>query len=129
MQAERGGIVTGWLLKLVIWLAVAGFLLFEVGAMVVASVAADNAARAAATEAVDTYAHGHDFDAAQKAAITKAGEEGAEMVSFTADANGAGGQSRAVVVVRRHAKTLFLHRFSFLRRFTEPTASATAYRT
>lgn len=124
---ERGGIVTGWLARIAVGIALAGVLLIEAGAIIVTIVNADNAAQSAAREAVVTYAHSHDRAAAQKSAERQAAAEGATLVEFSADASGAGGQSRVTVTVRKRARTIFVHRIGFLKRFTTATATNTAY--
>ena len=126
-KAERGGIVTGWLLKIVFGIALSGVALFEAGAVIVATVQADNAARSAAQEAVAAYAHAHDADAARAAAEKQAAQEGAVVIAFSADASGAGGQSRVTLTVERRAKTLFIHKIGPLKRFTRARATTTAY--
>jgi hypothetical protein len=127
MRSERGGIVTGWLFRIVFGLALTGVALFEAGSVIFSTVQADNAARTAAQEAVATYARAHDVEAARADADREAAREGAVVVSFSADSEGVGGQSRVTVVVERPAKTLIINHIGPLKRFTHPRASSTAY--
>lgn len=125
--AERGGIVTGWLLKIVLVSALVGVALFEAGAVVFATLQASNAATSAANEAVATYARAHDARAARADAERLAAREGAVVISFSADASGAGGQSRVTVVVEKRAHTLFIQKIGPLRRYTRARAGSTSY--
>ncbi len=124
---ERGGIITGWLFRVVVGLALFGVLAFEGGAVIVAIVGADSAARTAAQDGVAEYARAHRLEPARKEAEAAAKREGAKLVDFRADAAGAGGQSRATAVVEKEAKTIFIHRIPFLKRFTRPRSDSTAY--
>jgi mannitol-specific phosphotransferase system IIBC component len=126
MRGEDG-IIVGWILRIVVGVAIAGLLLFEAGAVVIATVNADNAARSAAQEAVATYAHSHNLEDAKKDAQKQAAAEDAVVVEFSATSAGAGGQSSATVTVRKTAKTLFIHKIGFLKRFASSTATSTAY--
>jgi hypothetical protein len=125
--SDERGIVLGWIIRIILGIALAGVLLYEGGAVVISSVNADNAARSAAQEAVATFAHSHNLDEAKKDAAKQAAAEGAVLVSFSADSKGVGGQSQATVTVRKTAKTLFIHKIGFLKRFSTTTATSTAY--
>ena len=127
IHSDERGIVLGWIVRIILGIALAGLLLYEAGAVVIAGVNADNAARSAAQEAVATYAHSHDLDEAKKDAQKQAAAEGAVVIAFQADSNGLGGQSHVTVTVRKVAKTLFIQKIGFLKRFSIATASSTAY--
>jgi hypothetical protein len=106
MTSERGGIITGWLLKLVISLAIFGLVAFEAGAIVVAKVTIEDIAGDAVGAAAHEYGTTKSQDAAEKAAREVAESKGAVLEAFSVVENG-----RAVVVtVSKPAKTLFLHR-------------------
>lgn len=124
---DRGGIITGWLVKLVLGLAVFGVLTFEAGAVIVSIVGADGASRVAAQDGVAEYARSHNAEEARKDAAAAAVREGATLVEFTADSQGVSSQERATATVEKKAKTLFIHRIGFLRRFTHPRSDSTAY--
>jgi hypothetical protein len=127
-EGERG-IVLGWILRIVVGVALAGVLLYEAGAVIVAAVNADNAARSAAQEAVSTFARDHDAVAAKADADRQAAAEGAVVTAFHVDAAGPGGQSRVTLTVRKIAKTLFIQRIPGLKRYVVQSASSTAYST
>jgi hypothetical protein len=126
MRDERG-IIVSWIIKIVLGVALAGVLLFEAGAIVIATVNADNAARSAAQEAVATYANTKNLEEAKKDAQKLAAAVDAVVIEFSANAGGAGGQASATVKVRKDAKTLFVHRIGFLKKYASPTATSTAY--
>ena len=119
----------GWIVRIVVGVALAGVLLFEAGAVLVAAVNADTAARSAAQEAVATYAHDHDARAAKADADRQAAAEGAVVTSFDAGPAGTGEQSRVIVTVRKTAKTLFIQHIPGLKRYVQQSASSTAYST
>ena len=126
-SSERGGIVTGWLLKIVLIIALTGVALFEAGSVVFASFKASNAATSAANEAVATYARNHVRQDALEEAERLAAHEGATVVEFTAEVTRNTGQSVVTVVVERRADTLFIHKIGFLKKLTRSRASSTAY--
>ena len=112
---QRGDIVIGWLLKLVISLAIVGLVAFEGGAIVVAKVQADGTANDVATEAAIVYARGADAVAAEDAADAEAKHAGVRLVGFSVEADG-----RAIsITVLRKAKTLILQRIGSTRSWTE----------
>ena len=112
---ERGDIVIGWLVKLVVSLAIVGLVAFEGGAIVVARVQADGTANDVANEAAIVYARGANADAAEKAARAEAERAGVTFISFSVVDDG-----RAVAVtVEKKAKTLILHRIGSTRSWTE----------
>ena len=103
---ERGGIVTGWLVKLVVSLALVGVLAFEAGAVIVARVTVDTVAGDAAGEAALVYGRSADLDEARAVASEYVSTHGGTLVDFRVGEDG-----RAVfVTVSKNAKTLFLHR-------------------
>ena len=112
---ERGDIVIGWLMKLVISLAIVGLVAFEGGAILVAKVQADGIANDVASEAAIVYARGADADAAEKAARAEAEHAGVEFVAFAVVNDG---RSISVTVLKK-AKTLFLQRIDSTKSWTE----------
>jgi hypothetical protein len=109
MTAERGGIVTGWLFKLILSLAVFGVVAFEVGAIVVAKATIENTAGDALAEAVDAYRPSGDLDLAEKAALAEVERKGAVLEAFRYDS----ATTEIIITVSKKAKTLFLHRIGF----------------
>jgi hypothetical protein len=112
---DRGDIVLGWLLKLVVSLAIVGLVAFEAGAVLVAHVSADGAASDAATEAAFVYARGNDATGAEDAAKTEAARSGATLVDFEIADDG----HTVVVTVVKKAKTIVLQRIGATRSWTE----------
>ncbi|HJR18690.1 MAG TPA: hypothetical protein VJ922_03135 [Actinomycetota bacterium] len=109
MRDERGGIVTGWLLKLVLSLAIFGVVAFEAGAIVVAKVTIESVAGDVLSEAREAYRPAEDAEQAEKAARAVAERNDAVLESFDVVDNG----SAIVVTVSKKAKTLLVHRIGF----------------
>ena len=109
MSSERGGIVTGWIFKLILSLAIFGVVAFEVGAIVVAKVTIESVTGDALQEAVAAYRPSSDLDAAQRAAQAEAERNGAVLESIDYDS----GSTQLTITVSKEAKTLFIHRIGF----------------
>ena len=109
MSSERGGIVTGWLFKLILSLAIFGVAAFEVGAIVVAKATIETVGSDALEEAVTAYRPAGDLEAARDAAEAEAERQGAILEVFDRDPN----TTEISVQVSKQAKTLFLHRIGF----------------
>jgi hypothetical protein len=120
--SERGDIVLGWLVKLIVSLAIVGVVAFEGGAVVVAHVGADSAANDASGEAAIAYSHQHDADTAKEAAEESARMNGAVVVGFEI----APGDTAVIVTVEKKAHTIILQRLGATRSWS--TARATARR-
>jgi hypothetical protein len=106
MTSERGGIITGWLLKLALSLAIFGLVAFEAGAIVVAKVTIEDIAGDAVAAAAQEYGTSQNQDAAEKAAREVAESKGAVLEAFSVVENG----KAVVVTLSKPAKTLFVHR-------------------
>jgi hypothetical protein len=114
LRTEQGGIVTGWIFKLLISLALVGVVAFEAGAVIVARVTVDGVASEAAGEAASAYARGQNAGAAEAIAKEYAASHGATMVGFTIE-----NQGRAVTVtVEKRARTILLHRIGATEKWT-----------
>jgi hypothetical protein len=111
---ERGGIVTGWLIKLVLSLAIVGVVAFEAGALVVAHVGADTAANEVATEAAFAAAKGGSQSAAETAAQAEATRRGVRLIGVSVANDG----KSVTVIIEKSAKTLLIHRVSFTKSWT-----------
>jgi hypothetical protein len=111
---ERGGIVTGWLFKLVLSLAIVGVVAFEAGALVVAHVSADTAATEVASEAAFAAARGGGETAAEAAARDEATRQGVRLIGASLSNDG----KVVTVIIEKTAKTLLLHRVSFTKSWT-----------
>ena len=107
---DRGGIVIGWLAKIAVVFAVAGFVLFD--AISVASTTANVADQGstAAMEASATWDETHDIQAAYNAAVASATEQdpgnNVSPKGFTVDPDGT-----VHLRISREAKTLILFRW------------------
>ncbi|GAC1408812.1 MAG: hypothetical protein NVSMB57_00690 [Actinomycetota bacterium] len=121
-HAQRGGIVTGWLLKLLLSLLILGVVAFEVGAVVIAKVNVDSVAQNAATDAASTYGTTKSIDSARAEAEKKCLEGGAKLIDLTVAQDG----RSLTVTVEKTAKTFFIHRIGFLKRFVLARTSHTA---
>lgn len=122
MQAQRGGIITGWLLRLVLGLVLLGLVFFEAGSVVVARVGVDGTAQTAAREAALIYGTSRNPDAARSEAEKAAVQGGARLVEFTIASDG----KEVTVTLERIAKTFVIHKIGPLKKYTTTRASDTA---
>jgi hypothetical protein len=117
---EDGGIITGWLLQLVLILAVVSLLVHEVVAIGVATVTLDDTARSATSVAVSSYRADRSLTSAQRAAEATAAEGSAEVVTVE-EVDG-----ELVVALSKRARTLLLHRVAPLQDLATATATRRA---
>lgn len=113
--------ITGWLVKLLLTLAIFGVLVIEVGSPFVARAQLDGTAHEAADEArnaLDTRASIQD---AETVARTEAAQDSATVLAFEVQADG-----RVRVTVQKQAFSLIFHRVSATKDLYEPKASATS---
>ncbi|MFP4147904.1 MAG: hypothetical protein ACLFUG_03995 [Nitriliruptoraceae bacterium] len=103
-EPQAGGIVLGWLLRLVITMAVLSLLLFEVGAVVLASVRADDAAAEVARAAVVAYGSSGSVEQAAMTATEAAEDRDVDLTTFEQDG------TTLVIEVSTQAETVALHR-------------------
>jgi hypothetical protein len=115
---ERGGIVTGWLLRLVLIVVALAFVVFEGAAVAINTIAVEDAAREVARAAAVAY-RGGTFADADAAAEQAAVERGVELVDLIAD------RQEVTVWVRAEAGTLLVHELGPLARFTVRDATRT----
>jgi hypothetical protein len=101
---EDGGIITGWLLQLVLILAVISVLVYEVVAIGVAAVSVDDSARDVARIARDVYRAERSLPAAHAAAEAATTAEATEVVALE-EVNG-----ELILTMSKRARTLLLHR-------------------
>ena len=118
LRDETGGIITGWLIRVVIFIAVLAFIGYEAIAMAITAVQLDGSARDVARAAATAYADDQLPDAATAAAQQQAAAKGVEHVSLEIDGDD------IVVVVTDAAPTVIVHEIGFLEGWTTPTASA-----
>jgi hypothetical protein len=124
--SDERGVVVAWLVKLTLGLAVAGVILFEVGAIAVntftLSSTASDIAVALSTSAAAAGAAGPDEGQLQNQGEALAKEAGAKLVSIEIDRNG-----RVVyVTLRRRASTLLVQRFNAIKGWGRATAEGQA---
>lgn len=123
--SDRGGIVIGWLTKIALVFAVAGFVLFD--AISVASTMANVADQGstAAMEASVTWDETHDVQAAYNSAVASATEQdpgnSVSAKGFAIDPDGT-----VHLRISREARTLILFRWDKTRSWAEVTRTARA---
>lgn len=110
---ERAEIITGWLLRIVLTVAVLGLVIYEVLAVVVSTVALDDTAREVARAARDAYRVEQSVDDATEAAQTVAGVHDAEVTTIEEDGED------LVITLGRQAPTLLVHRIGPLEDVTQ----------
>jgi hypothetical protein len=113
MTAEHGGIVFGWLFKILLGLAFFAIVAFETGAVVVAKVTADRVAIEAADEGGRVLQTTGSSMKAEDAANKIAEDEGAKVLRFSVINEGRDVQ----VTVRKVASTLIIDRIGGLKHF------------
>lgn len=120
MRRDERGIVTGWLVRIVLSLALAGLTVFEAGAIIVATVGVDGTADVAAREAALEFGRTHSETGARKVAEDTARSGGAVMMRFAITPDG-----RTVeVVLRRTAATRIAQHIGPLKKYTTPSATS-----
>lgn len=120
--SQRGGIITGWLLRMVIGLILLGLVFFEAGSIVVARIGVDGTTKTAAREAALVYGNGRDAEAARAEAEKAATQGGARLVEFTISNDG----QEVTVTLERTAKTFVIHKIGALKKYAKVRASDTA---
>lgn len=119
--SQRGGIITGWLLRLVIGLALLGVVVFEFGAVVIARVGVDGTAQTAAREAALVYGSSQNVETAKAEAAKKAKEGGATLSSFEVSQDG----TTVTVTLERKARTFLIHKIGALKKYATVRATDT----
>lgn len=117
LVSDERGIVVAFLIKLVIGLALAGFILSEAGQIIFARISAEDAADRAAQAAAREYEDSGDIQAAHRVAVDVAEDDEAKLKKrggFVV--NPADGSVR--VVVRKRASTLLVDKIGFLEGLT-----------
>lgn len=117
---ETGGIVTGWLVQLVVIMAVIAVVGYEVISVAITAINLDDQAREVAIEAREVYRDTKRLDRATERAETAAETRDIELVEVSAD------DDNVYVRVRDTAGTLIIHRISALDNVTHPTAQGRA---
>lgn len=121
MRDEHGGIITGFLLRMVILFALLGVTIYEAGAVIVSKVAVEGIANDAAREAAVRYD--------QTSGSTNKAKRECERLAARADAECVSLKIQDGFVrttVRKEASTLIIHRIAGLSRHTVAEGSGLA---
>ena len=114
--------ITGWLLKLVLGIALFGFIAYEVGTPLIVRAQLDGVAQEAAVEAAAVVRNrGGSVEAAQAAAAERAAADGAELKAFTID-----DQKQSHVTVRKEAKSYLFKKWGPMKSWYDVTVSASS---
>jgi hypothetical protein len=114
LVSDERGIVASFLIKVVIGLAIAGFILAEAGQIIFARITAEDVADRAAAAAASDYEDNGDIDTAHRVAVDIAEEDEAKLKKFVV--NPADGSVR--VLVRKRADTLLVDKIGFMEGLT-----------
>ena len=109
------GQISSWLVKLVLGVAIVGFLVLEFGAVVVNRLQIGDIASTAGTEAGLYYSNTKDEEAAKGVAEAYVKKNGAELVAFDVVLE----RNEVVVTARKNASTRLIHKISALEGLVE----------
>ena len=118
LHGDRGGVVLGWLIKLVVTLAVVGVLLFDAASMARGAFQVDDHAQQAARAAMQDFEQGKDVQRAYDAAVTEVLADGDTVEASTFSVDTDGGVS---LTLTREVPTMLMEKVPPLRRFTTLT--------
>jgi len=114
-------VISRWLLKVIIGIAVAGLVIFELGSPLVTKTILDGNAHDAANDAAHDYFNNHDAGRAQGVAQQDAQNDGAKLDAFDIDEQGT-----IHVTLSKQAKSYVLHNFGPTKDWYTVQRSATA---
>ena len=125
MTSDRGGIVIGWLTKLVAVLALAGLIGFDLVSLGAGRLRAEDQAQAAARAAVRAYGGPLDLQASYEAALGEVLLEGGTIdpASYSVAPDGA-----VTLTLSSTAPTLLLHRVPVLASYADVERTVTRRR-
>ncbi len=109
---ERGEIITGWLVKMLLTVAVLALVAYEVISIGVTTFALDDHAREVARAARDAYRSEQSVEVATQAAVAVADRHDAEVVALEDEGED------LVITLQRQAPTLVTHRIGPLEGLT-----------
>jgi len=109
---ERGEIITGWLVKMLLTVAVLALVAYEVISIGVTTFALDDHAREVARAARDAYRSEQSVEVATQAAVAVADRHDAEVVALEDEGED------LVITLQRQAPTLVTHRIGPLEDLT-----------
>lgn len=118
---DTGALVLGWLTKIVITLALLGLLAFDGIALVVAGFTAADHANTAASIAADTYKATPSDASACAAAQAEALRNRDTLDCTDPKAFAVTADGHVNLTLHRAATTLWMHRISFLKKYTDLT--------
>jgi hypothetical protein len=114
-------VIGGWLVKVLVAIAVIGFAVIELGSPLVARAQADDAAHEVANEAAFRLRDNYTQATLDDACKTEAAKQDVELVSCAVN------EKREIVVkVTKHARSVLLDKFSATKDWYDVEASATA---
>jgi len=116
-------VIGGWLLKVIIGIAVVGFAVIELGSPLVTRAQADDAAHEVANEASFRLRDNYTQATLDASCETEADKQHVEIVECTVNE-----KQEVVVKVLKHARSFLLDRFGATKDWYEVEASATAER-
>jgi hypothetical protein len=126
VTSDRGGIVLGWLTKLIVVLSLVGLIGFDLISLGTTRLQAEDHAQAAARAAVEAYSGPNTLQAAYDAALAEVVADGdsieAQSFSFAADGT-------VTLTLHRTAQTLLVRKISALREHAEVSRTVTHRRT
>ena len=114
--------ITGWLLRVVLGIALAGFLVVEIGSPLLARAQADDAAHEVANEAAFEYGRTNSYEGMQERCREKSSETGVDLVVCETTPDG----KLIQVKISKKARSFLLHRFGPTEKWYRAEASATA---
>jgi len=114
-------VISSWLLKIVLAVAVAGIVLFELGSPLVTRATLDNTAHEAADDAARELTQTHDPDRARAVAEEQAADGHARLEDFSVDERGT-----VRVTLFKQAKSYVLHNFDPTRSWYDVRVKASA---
>lgn len=115
---ESGGIITGWLIQLLIFLAVLSFVAYEAISVVVTNVSLDDTAREVARATRDEYRVARSIEVATATAVEVAAVRDARVLEVTEE------DGDLIVELQRDAPTFVIHRIEPLQNLAKVTTSA-----
>lgn len=117
---ETGGIITGWLMQLVILMAVLAFIGHDVLSVAITALQLDNLARDTAEVAAQSYDRSQDEEQSLEESDGFAQRNDARAVALELDGN------FIRVTIEKQADTWWAHRLGFLEDLISPSAEGRA---
>lgn len=114
---EHGDIISSWLIQLVIFMAVIGFLGYEFLSMATTALTLDGVADRVANVAADAYADDQDLATTHDAAAAYAEDSNVKLIDVRVE------DKIVFVTVQDRANTLVAHRIGPLKRFSAPSVT------